>query len=260
MKNQAHSLPAAVDGPRTSAPWLPHVSSLQHRFYPDAVKRDPVATFMRRVEAAVEPGHRVLDLGAGAGAMNGYALKGFVRQIVGIDLDPRVSLNPLLDAGLRADFYALPFRTGSFDVVFSVYVVEHVARPDALAAEIARVLRPGGMCLVLTPNLFHYVTLMSRLTPTTFHRWVNQRRGRALDDTFPTSYRLNSRRALGRHFRAAGLEVVAIDSIEVQPNYLTFHPIAYACGVGYERLVNATDLLSGLRVNLIGSFRKAARS
>ena len=160
------------------------------------------------------------------------------------------------DAGLCADIYALPFRDNSFDVVFSIYVLEHVDRPCELAAEIARVLRPGGVCLTLTPNLYHYVTLASRLTPTSFHKIVNERRGRASDDTFPTCYRLNSRRALDRHFSAAGLKTEAIDAIEVQPNYLSFSALSYALGVAYERLVNASDLGALLRVNRIGVFRK----
>jgi SAM-dependent methyltransferase len=236
--------------------WMPTVASLQRRFYPDAVRRDPVATFVRRVGGILKPTHRVLDLGAGAGELSTYSFKGRARQVVGIDLDPRVTQNSLLDAGIRGDVYALPFQEASFDVVFSVYVLEHVDRPDQLASEVARVLRPGGMCLVLTPNLFHYVTLVSRLTPTTFHRWMNERLGRPADDTFATWYQMNSHRALRRCFSTAGMDVVAIDSIEVQPNYLAFNAFAYACGVGYERLVNSSDLFSSLRVNLIGQFRK----
>jgi SAM-dependent methyltransferase len=242
--------------PADAQSWLPTVASLRRRFYPDAIARDPVAVFVQRLDRAVKPGDRVLDLGAGAGELSHYRLKRRVRQLVGVDLDPRVGQNPLLDAGIGADIYALPFRDNSFDVVFSIYVLEHVDRPSALAAEVARVLRPGGRCIFLTPNVYHYVTLLSRLTPTSFHRWVNERRGRASDDTFPTCYRLNSRGALRHHFRQAGLKTVAIDAIEVQPNYLTFHPLAYAAGIGFERCVNATSALSSLRVNLIGTFEK----
>ena len=236
--------------------WLPTVASLRSRFYPDVVGRDPVAAFVRRLERAVKPCDRVLDLGAGAGELNHYSLKGRVRQLVGVDLDPRVRSNPLLDAGLGADIYALPFRDNSFDLIFSIYVLEHVDRPSALAGEVARVLRPGGRCIFLTPNVYHYVTLLSRLTPTSFHRWINEKRGRAADDTFPTCYRLNSRGALTREFGRVGMRKVAIDAIEVQPNYLTFHPLAYAAGVVFERIVNATSALSSLRVNLIGTFEK----
>ncbi len=242
--------------PADARGWLPTVASLRRRFYPDAIARDPVATFVQRLARAVKATDRVLDLGAGAGELNHYRLKRRVRQLVGVDLDPRVGQNPLLDAGLSADIYALPFRDNAFDLVFSIYVLEHVERPSALAGEIARVLRPGGRCVVLTPNIFHYVSAIARITPTRFHQWTNERRGRASHDTFPTWYRLNSRGALRRHFQQAGLKTVAIDAIEVQPNYLTFHPFAYAAGIGFERLVNATSALSSLRVNLIGTFEK----
>jgi SAM-dependent methyltransferase len=236
------------------------VSALRRRFYSDTLRWDPVAQFVERLYSVVASTDRVLDIGAGAGDLNVYALKGRARQIVGIDLDPRVVANPLLDAGLNADVYALPFRDASFDVVFCIYVLEHIDRPHALTSEIKRVLRPGGFCMVLTPNIFHYVTLVSRVTPTAFHRWVNERRGRGSEDTFPTCYQLNSNRALRRHFGEAGLDTVAIDAIEVPPNYLTFSATSYLLGIGYERLVNSTPLLSSIRVNLVGTFRKPAAS
>ena len=236
--------------------WLPTVRALRERFYPDVVQRDPVAAFIRRLERIVKPTDDVLDLGAGAGEQNIHALKGRVHRLVGVDVDPRVGTNALLDAGIRADIAMLPLRDCSFDVVFSIYVLEHVDRPGELVAEIRRVLRPGGVCLMLTPNILHYVTLFSQLTPTRFHKWINGKRGRPAEDTFPTVYRLNSRRALDDHFNGAGLERVSIDLIEVQPNYLTFSPLSYVLGVGYERLVNATEMLSPFRVNLIAVFRK----
>lgn len=240
----------SVDG------WLPSVNTLRRRFYPDLLRRDPVAAFVDRLGRLIKPTDDVLDLGAGAGELNPYAFKGKVRRMVGVDMDPRVGRNPLLDAGLEADICALPFRDASFDVVFSIYVLEHVDRPRELVADISRVLRPGGICAVLTPNILHYVTLVSRATPTAFHRWVNERRGRQASDTFPTRYRLNSRRAMTREFGRAGLRTVAIDGIEVQPNYLVFNALAYALGIGFERVVNMTELLAPLRVNLIGVFQK----
>lgn len=254
LLNGLGSAPAAEAGFR-----LPTVASLRERFYPDLIGRDPVAVFVRTLERSVKPTDDVLDLGAGAGELNHYALQGRVRRLVGIDVDPRVGRNPLLDAGVRGDICALPFCDGSFDVVFSIYVLEHVEHAAAHVREIARVLRPGGRCFVLTPNMFHYVTAMSRVTPIRLHRWVNQRRGRAATDTFPTFYRLNSRGALQRHFSAAGLATVAVETLEVQPNYLTFNAATYALGVAFERMVNATERLASIRVNLIATFEKPVR-
>lgn len=49
---------------------------------------------------------------------------------------------------------ALPYEDERFDFVFSIDVVEHVAEPlaAAMVAEIHRVLRPGGLCFLATPN------------------------------------------------------------------------------------------------------------
>ena len=204
------------------------------------------------------PFARVLDIGAGAGERNAYAFRSRCRQMVGVDLDPRVETNPLLDLGVVSDAARLPFESDSFDVAFSIYVLEHVADPAAFAREVHRVLRPGGVFLALTPNRWHYVAAVSALTPHRFHEWVSRRRGRADADTFPTYYRLNSRRALLGHFAAAGFVDARVRTIEVQPNYLLFSLPSFLAGAAYERMVNASEIFSDLRVNLIAEFRKAA--
>lgn len=48
----------------------------------------------------------------------------------------------------------LPFRAGSFDAVVCSEVIEHVADPAALIAELHRVLRPGGRLLLSSPFLY----------------------------------------------------------------------------------------------------------
>src|SRR4051794_26691868 len=49
----------------------------------------------------------------------------------------------------------LPFRDGEFDVVFSSHTVEHLYRDEALAMlkEAYRVLKPGGICRTIAPDL-----------------------------------------------------------------------------------------------------------
>jgi len=46
----------------------------------------------------------------------------------------------------------LPFSAGHFDLLVSIDVHEHLARPELLAAEFSRVLKPGGRAVVTTPN------------------------------------------------------------------------------------------------------------
>jgi SAM-dependent methyltransferase len=51
----------------------------------------------------------------------------------------------------------LPFRAGSFDLVLSNEVIEHVADDRAAVAEMARVLRPGGRAVIFCPNRWYPV-------------------------------------------------------------------------------------------------------
>lgn len=230
------------------------VAEWEARLYPSPLSRDPVAVLLSALESYVRPDSDVLDLGAGAGK-NRYHLKGRVRSIVGVDFDPRVADNPLLDRGVVAKPGPLPFEDNSFDVVFSIYVLEHVNNPTELVEEIRRVLRPAGIFLALTPNRYHYVSLIASVTPTSFHKWLNNRRGRETEDTFPTTYLMNTRRALLRYF-ARGFECVRLETIEVAPNYLRFWTPAFLLGALYERIVNRFGWLAPFRVNILCAFRK----
>lgn len=232
------------------------VRDWQEKLYPPASRLDPQTEFLTTLEDFIRPEHHVLDLGAGAGELSRYQFRGRVRRMVGIDLDKRVAQNPLLDEGVVGDVCHLPFADQSFDVAFAIYVLEHLADPAQFTREVSRVLKPGGVFICLTPNRMHYVPLIASLTPFAFHQWYNKLRGREEEDTFPTLYRLNSRRALRRHFGIAGCSPAQVRMIEPQPNYLMFSTPTFLAGTAYERLVNATEWLSGLRVNIIGAYRK----
>lgn len=211
------------------------------------------------VENNIESGSVVLDLGAGAGHKFSYDLKNRVGpsgQIVGADFDSRVRENPLLHRGVVLDGSGLPFDDGAFDVVFTRYVLEHVAAPEGFLAEVYRVLKPGGSFFFLTPNKWHYVCIAARCTPEGFHKFYNRRRGREETDTFPTVYRLNTRSAVRRHLKKASFVERELRMRECCPNYLTLASPLFLMGVAYERLVNSTTLLAGLRVNILGHFVK----
>lgn len=96
------------------------------------------------------PGKRVLNLGAGVGRFDGR-LSPAVRAIR-LDIDPT---KPGLDC--VGDAERLPVRDASVDIVYSVAVLEHVRKPWLAAAEIARVLRPGGYVALELPflNVIH---------------------------------------------------------------------------------------------------------
>ncbi|SDC61680.1 class I SAM-dependent methyltransferase [Actinokineospora iranica] len=53
---------------------------------------------------------------------------------------------------VRGNLAGLPVRTGSVDVVANLQVIEHLWDQEGFLAECHRVLRPGGLLLVTTPN------------------------------------------------------------------------------------------------------------
>jgi ubiquinone/menaquinone biosynthesis C-methylase UbiE len=82
-------------------------------------------------------------------------------QSLGVALD----FTRELDVPLRlcqGDTFALPFRTGSFGVVFSQGVLEHFPDPRAALAEQVRVLSPDGVLVVSVPQMFTAYTVHKR--------------------------------------------------------------------------------------------------
>jgi ubiquinone/menaquinone biosynthesis C-methylase UbiE len=96
---------------------------------------------------------RALDVGTGAGAL-AFAFAPLVREVVGLDPVPE-----LLDLArkrslpntqfVEGDGTALPFSDGAFDLTGTHRTLHHVAQPERVVAELARVTRPGGRVLVV---------------------------------------------------------------------------------------------------------------
>jgi SAM-dependent methyltransferase len=231
---------------------------LDRSLYPSFERNWDDSLFRDVILSHIGPDKQVIDLGAGAGIVSQMNFRGLARRICGVDLDPRVAQNPYLDEGQVGDVAQLPYADGSFDVAFADNVLEHLEFPDRVFSEVHRVLKPSGVFLFKTPNKWHYMPTISRLTPHSFHQWVNRWRGRAAVDTFPTYYRANSRSDVSAIAGRTGFSVEKISLIEGRPEYLRHWWPTYLAGAAYERLVNATALLSDLRILLVGELRKSA--
>jgi SAM-dependent methyltransferase len=95
---------------------------------------------------------RALDAGTGAGTL-ALALAPLVREVVGIDVVPELleaarANAPANVSFVEGDITSLPFDSFSFDLACTRRTLHHVARPELVVAELARVTRRGGAVLV----------------------------------------------------------------------------------------------------------------
>lgn len=231
---------------------------MDRAFYSQYGDRWDEGLFREMIQSHLTADSVVLDLGAGRGRVAEMGFRGQCAFIAGVDPDPSVMSNPLLDEAkvLAEPDFRIPYPDEQFDLVFSDSVLEHVSSPGFFFAEVARVLKPGGVFLAKTPNKYHYVTTIARMTPHWFHEFVNRLRGRDHADTFPTVYRCNSRRCLVQESATCGLRVSQVRIVEGRPEYLRFNFLAYIPGLIYERIVNCTSLFERFRCVLLADMRK----
>jgi 2-polyprenyl-3-methyl-5-hydroxy-6-metoxy-1,4-benzoquinol methylase len=99
---------------------------------------------------------RLLDVGCAGGELGALlAARGW--RVHGAEGEPAlVAVACARGVQARAvdlDRAALPWDAGAFEAVVAAEVIEHVVDTDHLLAEMARVLRPGGVLVITTPNL-----------------------------------------------------------------------------------------------------------
>jgi len=118
-------------------------------------------------QLGLEPGDRLLDVGAGTGR---HSFEGLRRgaDVVALDLSQsdlhtaEATLLAMVDAGeshpagrsrtLVADALCLPFPDGSFDAVIASEVLEHISDDERAIGEISRVVKRGGRVAVSVPR------------------------------------------------------------------------------------------------------------
>lgn len=209
----------------------------------------PYRLFERKVDAIVGAGGVRVLMDAGSGRTVPVLRKylGRVPRLIGVELVEFTDVPAGIETH-NADLARLPIADASVDLIMSRSVFEHLTDPESVYREFARVLRPGGRVVFLTANMWDYGTLVARLVPNRFHgRVVKAVEGRAEEDTFPTAYKTNTRRDVGRLAHAAGLRVEAFDYLSQYPNYLMFNGLLFLLGTAFEKMISRFEALRFLR-------------
>jgi len=100
----------------------------------------------------------LLDVGCGDGSFTVLIKQATeAKEAVGIEI-AKEAVIAAQHKGIKAiqldiDTNQFPFNDGSFDLVYCGEIIEHLFNPDHLLREVHRVLKPGGIALISTPNL-----------------------------------------------------------------------------------------------------------
>lgn len=126
-------------------------------------------TYIQFTKRFAGAGRRLLDVGCGTGCSTlQFVSEGF--DAVGIDLNVTAMQH---DRGsfVVASAVELPFADQSFDVVASYQALEHIPQPETALREMCRVVAPGGIMVVVSPNLLSPLTSVRGLVR---HVWKNR--------------------------------------------------------------------------------------
>jgi len=195
--------------------------------------RHPQHVYFERIVKHLQARDRWLDIGCGRQLVPWWLqgkceleskLKSRVRWLVGVDPDlDALRDNRSCHLRLKADTSALPFADGSFDIVTSNMVFEHVENPEAILPEIRRVLRRRGRFIVLTPNWLDIVTIAAWAVPNLLHpAFVSRIEARGKEDVYPTHFRFNRRGAVEKMLQGARFGHCRVELLD-QPD--TYHHV-----------------------------------
>ncbi len=191
----------------------------------DRLEKEMIRAALRRAGAT---GGRLLDVGCGTGHFSEFfAALGF--EVTGVDISlamlerARARL-PECDFLLADAAARLPFRDASFDAAAAVTVLEFADSPRAVAAEIARCLRPGGIVVVGALHADSPLGAFLRENPTEPY----------------SSARLYTKTELAALLRDAGFDPVRVDDgcrVEEEPGAVVHAALVPPKGTGGDFLV-----------------------
>jgi SAM-dependent methyltransferase len=179
---------------------------------------------------------RILDIGCGAGVLTAAIRRRFsTAAVLAID----ASLTAIISANEHftgidfavGDAFALPYSPGYFDVVVCNNIWEHVTEPLRLLESVRRVLAPGGVIVISTPNRYRLsnISRVLRGKPVTF-----------LSDHHVTEYTIGQVMEL-LHFGGFAPEVIDVPPLRTAGGGLLKFPTSFTKTIfrGYLNLLGS---------------------
>lgn len=170
------------------------------------------------------PGLRWLDVGCGTGAVTAAVLAAAdPSEVVGIDPSPDfIAMATAAISDPRARFEVgdardLPIETGSLDVAAAGLVVNHVPEPELAAAEMTRVVRPGGS---VAAYVWDYTGEMQLIR--IFWEGVDATGGADASRDLRPHYEIAKPDPFRKLFQSAGLNDVTVEPIDLPLHFPDF--------------------------------------
>lgn len=118
-------------------------------------KRKEYVENLLKIKNEIQKIDSLLDLGCGDG-MNSIWLRAYTEHLYASDYNivrlRRAQKLNLIDELVLADVVNYPAYDNSFDVIFFNHVLEHIHEDEKALAEVYRILKPGGLCILGVPN------------------------------------------------------------------------------------------------------------
>src|SRR5438876_884799 len=133
---------------------------------------DPGRKLEDFLDSALEGMEYISVLEAGCGSdSNHLRLRPRVR-LTGIDLsEDLLRRNTALQERIQGDVQHYNFPQSSFDVIICWTVLEHLPQPQLALDKFDRALKPGGLMVLVLPNVWSVKGLCTKLLPMVFHVW-----------------------------------------------------------------------------------------
>ena len=146
-------------------------------------------------------------------------------ELVGVDPDETLEENPFVHCKIRGMVEDIPPEM-RFSLVTLRMVAEHVADPTQMLRTLSGIVAPGGIVVVYTIKRWSPVPLITTITPFALHNPIKHIFWRTdAKDTFPTTYKMNTRHDLQYLFANNGFQETGFDYLDDCRTMQRFHAL-----------------------------------